>query len=358
MSGGRRSRANSSSSKRSLVDRPRSRRDERVRSRTATAEEDASQETAPTHDGLVCDCCSQMIANTDDHVIVTPCNHELCTLCMIRSHASRGRLDHCCPVASCNNRTTTGCRYMSSRSERETLTNTSDYENANDEYLEKNLPIEYLVRRHTQDLIDDPNGRAVVLFAALATNDNGSLRMHAIPSSTLFIGEDDTIKDEDRALELVGQFGDFLHPIIIPPSKPKGSKLRHRPVLSPRELLEYRAQNMRCIDMLLYGLATGDHQVVAEKILGAGYQDYQSNFLAAAVVASDVIMRDRVDQPLEFQLMMKEVFQKQKLTGECHQLLTAFRLAPSKSYQMKITFSPKRHRTEYLCSMIILLSVV
>lgn len=185
MSGGRRSRAKGSSSKRSGAHRPRSARSERLRSRTAAAEEDASQQSAPTHDGLMCDCCSQMIANTDDHVIITPCNHQLCTLCMIRSHAQRGPMSHTCPVASCNNRTTTGCRFMSSRSERETLRN-STAADMPDEFLQKNLPREYLIKKHTQDLIDDPNGRAGVLFGAQITNDDGTLGMHTVPSSTLF----------------------------------------------------------------------------------------------------------------------------------------------------------------------------
>ncbi len=195
MSGGRRRRANGSSSKRSGDHRPRSRRDERLRSRTAAAEEGASQQAAPAHDGLMCDCCSQMIANTDDHVIVTPCNHQLCTLCMIRSHASRGRLDHCCPVASCNNRTTTGCRFMSSRSERETLTNTIDYENADDELVRSNFPIESLLRNHTDDLIGDSNGEAFVIFAARATtNNNQQLDIKSIVSTHFLSKEDANIK--------------------------------------------------------------------------------------------------------------------------------------------------------------------
>ena len=73
------------------------------------------------HDGLMCAGCNQAIANTDDHVIVLPCQHQLCTLCMIKSHTSRGRKEHSCPVASCNNTFSDGCRFMSHRVERETL---------------------------------------------------------------------------------------------------------------------------------------------------------------------------------------------------------------------------------------------
>ena len=86
--------------------------------RRSTGERPAQK--AP-HDGLMCACCNQAIANTDDHVIVLPCQHQLCTLCMIKSQTSRGCKEHSCPVASCNNTYSDGCRFMSHREERETL---------------------------------------------------------------------------------------------------------------------------------------------------------------------------------------------------------------------------------------------
>jgi len=217
---------------------------------------------------------------------------------------------------------------MSNREEKETLKNSS---NVPDTYAEENLPVEFLVEKHTNDLIEDPEGMAVVLFAAIATNVGGQMSIATI-ASTLFIGKDAGIKDEDAALASVGKFAAFIHPVIIQPSMPKG---KHRPVLSPRELMEFRCQNMRVIDMFLYGVATGNSQVDTDKILSAGNQDHQSNFLAAAVVSSDVMMRGRVPHPLECQLMLKEVLHRQRVTGEFHLLASALHLAPSKTYQMK-----------------------
>uniref|UniRef100_A0A7S2KM63 Uncharacterized protein n=1 Tax=Skeletonema marinoi TaxID=267567 RepID=A0A7S2KM63_9STRA len=155
---------------------------------------------------------------------------------------------------------------------------------------------------------------AVVLFAAIATNVGGQMSIATI-ASTLFIGKDAGIKDEDAALASVGKFAAFIHPVIIQPSMPKG---KHRPVLSPRELMEFRCQNMRVIDMFLYGVATGNSQVDTDKILSAGNQDHQSNFLAAAVVSSDVMMRGRVPHPFHDYFVELSVKDLREYTGKVY----------------------------------------
>ena len=162
MRGARNSDGRGSRSKRSRNGPELTDREARLRARSAAAEEGSSgpppnesEQVVAPHDGLKCACCNEAIANTDDHVIIMPCEHSLCTLCTLKSHTSRGRNEHCCPVASCNNNISSGCRFMSRREEREILNNTTHSE----DYVKGNFPIELLEQNHVDDLIDDPKGR-------------------------------------------------------------------------------------------------------------------------------------------------------------------------------------------------------
>ena len=58
-------------------------REARLRARSAAAEErssvpppNESEQVAAPNDGLECACCNEAIANTDDHVFITPCEHH------------------------------------------------------------------------------------------------------------------------------------------------------------------------------------------------------------------------------------------------------------------------------------------
>ena len=108
MTGRRNSGGRDLRSKRSRNDSELTAREARLRARLTKAEQassgpppNESEQIAAPHDGLMRAYCKEAIANTDDYVIITPCEHQLCTLCTLRSHTSRGRKGkehcHCCP---------------------------------------------------------------------------------------------------------------------------------------------------------------------------------------------------------------------------------------------------------------------
>ena len=109
MANRRSARLNSTNSKRTSGEVEISDREARHRARRKRREEESprisqneSIDVTDQHDGLVvCGCCGQSIANSDDHIIVSPCRHGICTLCMIRSQITRGPMDHTCPAVSC-----------------------------------------------------------------------------------------------------------------------------------------------------------------------------------------------------------------------------------------------------------------
>lgn len=83
MRGGRNSGGRGSRSKRSRNDQELTDREARLRARSAAAEErssvpppNESEQVAAPNDGLECACCNKAIANTDDHVFITPCEHH------------------------------------------------------------------------------------------------------------------------------------------------------------------------------------------------------------------------------------------------------------------------------------------
>ena len=67
--------------------------------------------------------------------------------------------------------------------------------------------------------------------------------------------------------------------------------MKHVPVFSPQEYLEFRCMNMRPIDAALYSLSTGNVEFDDRLFLSRDNQDYQRQFLAAIIV-SDIILRN------------------------------------------------------------------
>ena len=116
MRGGRNSAGRGPRSKRSRNGSDVDAREERRRARSAAAEQASSNpppnESEPVvgpNDGLMCACCNEAIANTDDHVIITAsAEHVMCAQILY----VRGRNEHCCHVESCNNPITSGFRCM------------------------------------------------------------------------------------------------------------------------------------------------------------------------------------------------------------------------------------------------------
>lgn len=105
-----------------------------------------------------------------------------------------------------------------------------------------------------------------------------------------------------QALIEVGAFFAFLHVI----AKASVSHESHLPVLSPRELLKYRCHSPRLIDRAKFSIGSGLTEFDPELYLSKDHQDHQ-RFYLAALVASDVLLRNLRKNPGHLQLMFNEL---------------------------------------------------
>jgi hypothetical protein len=78
-------------------------------------------------------------------------------------------------------------------------------------------------------------------------------------------------------------------------------------------MLEFRCDHSRLLDRALWALGTGRKEFDHEFYLKADHHDYQKHFMAA-IISSDILLRNSRDSPGYFQLMMVEVLIRQKTT--------------------------------------------
>ena len=88
------------------------------------------------------------------------------------------------------------------------------------------------------------------------------------------------------------------------------------------------------LDALLYSMSTGQVDFNCEVLIRQDSQDYQKKFLSA-MVASDLLLQNVREKPGYFQLMMNVLLNKQKVTRNFIDALSAFSLAPSRSYMLR-----------------------
>lgn len=240
----------------------------------------------------------------------------------------RGTRPACCPVASCrgDDKFTVSCQYFAARVPEEIMENTVQ---GGDDYIEQNLPIEYLLNEHREDMKKDKNNEGIVLFSGrFSQNIDGSANIES--TAVAFVLQKTEYLEEynDHALAQLRKFFAFLHPIITTTSKPK---IEDIPVMSPRELLEYRMIAPRPLEASLYSLATGEIEFCTEKIMNPDNPTYQNQYLAT-ILASDALLRTIMTKPGEFQLMFGEVVQRQKTSRQFLDLCSAFQLTPSRTF--------------------------
>ena len=100
--------------------------------------------------------------------------------------------------------------------------------------------------------------------------------------------------------------------------------------------MEFRSKDggTSLLDALLYSMSTGHVDFNWEKLLEKDSQDYQKKFLSV-MVASDVLLQNVRVKPGYFQLVMNVLLNKQKVTQNFMAALSAFNLAPSRSYRLR-----------------------
>ena len=114
-------------------------------------------------DDLICNKCERIILLDAAHIQNHPCNHVICLLYVICQQIERGTKPLCCPFISCQGQRwfTTSCQYFFSRSPGKIIENTVA---GSDDFIEKNLPLDYLIHKHTDRMKRDKRNEGYVLF--------------------------------------------------------------------------------------------------------------------------------------------------------------------------------------------------
>jgi hypothetical protein len=265
----------------------------------------------------LCAACSHSIPTRANRVRLMPCTHLLCMFCVLKSHADRGCKCHKCPVSDCKRPTSSNKYIYADSAETKTL-NTR----VADDVLKNNAPVQWLVKKYRDKVVagkQDGGYQAVALSCTkLELNESGKLGTKTVTSTLLLkrikvksktVYE---VEDHMQGLIEVGDFFSFLyHPIVCT----SNTLSKDLPVLSPREMLLMRCRHSRLLDRALWALGTGKNNFDHEFFLKPDNQDYQKYFMAA-IISSDILLRNSRDSPGYFQLMMDEILIRQRTTKE------------------------------------------
>ena len=275
-----------------------------------------------------CACCDASIPAQESRVQILPCMHELCSVCALRSQIERGSAPHRCPAKSCG-AYSTGCRCCGSAGGSVDIPNVVEGE---DTFAKQYLPYDWLIDQHIDEIEEDPEYNEAFVFycSRVQLDDAGDLVDTSVTSSFVLRKRGDVAFDGRTIAELRNFFA-FLHQPLLHTSNLRS---KHLPVFSPREYLERRCSSMRPIDAALFSLGTGIVEFDRELYLQPGNQDHQRQYLAA-IVASDVLLRNIRPTPGFFQLMFGELLQRQKFTRDFRDLCSCLSLAPSRKYSLK-----------------------
>ena len=285
---------------------------------------------------LRCDSCDSTIRATADYVQNLPCNHKICTLCVVKSNMQRGSNPVCCQVESCHQKYTESCQYFSAGSPVDVIQN----ERVGGEgYSQQFLPMEYLKANHLHEINDKAkNNQAVVLYLGRVSKErNGEYNLGAVCNSFVLERDEKGRFKQDFGEEVLTSVRSFfarLHPILVSPSLQYDGDL---PVLTPREYLELKVFSRIPFLHALHSLSTGRPNIDEEydKILNAKSDtSFQNQYLAAAA-ASDILLRSNDKKPNLFQLMFGQCLESHSTSKDFKQLCSAFQLAPSAKFSMK-----------------------
>ena len=81
-------------------------------------------------------------------------------------------------------------------------------------------------------------------------------------------------------------------------------------------------------------MSTGHVEFEGDTFLEPDTQDVQKHYLAA-IASADMMLRNLRGTPGHLQLMFNELLYRQKTTREFKDLLSAFNLAPSRSFTLR-----------------------
>lgn len=210
------------------------------------------------------------------------------------------------------------------------------------EYTRINIPQQFVYEQYKGGLRDGDIAQAVALTMntlEIRKGQDGARYYHKDTVTRVFaLRKDEDAKDKNRLLQFanpaqafaeVQAFGAAMHATVLKPSL----DAELLAVLGPREMLELRCsmEGRRVLDALLYGMATGQVEFDVEKFLQSDGQDDQRQF-CSTIAAADVLLQNVRDKPGYFQLLLFTLMEKQRLTRNFADLLSAFRLAPSRAY--------------------------
>lgn len=279
--------------------------------------------------------CLKQLGEEDEHFVLRPCNHILCTLCAFKSQVERCSLPQRCPVCAGYPES---CVYVGKDARQEVPNKASN----SIEYTRVNIPQLCVYEQHKDGLKKGDIAQAVALTintVEIRSGDGNNRYYHRDTVTSMFaLRKDRDAKDKNRLLHFANPaqafiemqaFGAALHATVLKPSL----EAELLPILSPRELLELRCsmEGRRVLDALLYGMATGEVEFDGEKFLRRDVQDDQRQF-CSTIAAADLLLQNVRDKPGYFQLLLFTLMEKQRLTRNFSDLLSAFRLAPSRAY--------------------------
>jgi hypothetical protein len=291
-------------------------------------EEANNADNHPEESIILCQACCKIVPPTSDHVIIQPCMHTLCNLCIIKSQVGRGWRPHKCPAKGCDCESET-LEYVSSGGGIEEICKpTIDF---------RPVPALYLKEQHKDEIMAHPNNKGIAISCAkVEMNKDGKL-----VSSTTTIAfiirqnSDDTVDvlDIEKAVKDIGKVFTYMH---YPLAKSSVSNMRSSdiPVLSPREYLDMRCRSPRMLDMALFALSTGKKELEETKYLIENSPSHQKQFLAATI-SSDIMLRNLRKGPDIFQAMVGDLVERQQVTRDFRDLLSVFNLAPSREFTLR-----------------------
>ena len=161
--------------------------------------EEANHVDGPPEDSIICQACCEIVPPTSDHVIIKPCMHTHCNLCIIKSQVERGWRPHKCPAKGCDCESET-LEYVSSGGGSEEICKpTSDL---------RTFPALYLKENHKNEIMASSNNQGIAISCTKAKlNQDGEMVSNTWTSTFVIRKNSDgtvDVLDMERALKEIG----------------------------------------------------------------------------------------------------------------------------------------------------------
>ena len=159
-----------------------------------------------------------------------------------------------------------------------------------------------------------------VLYLCTMIKESNRMRAHSNIATLARVGNDNV--SEEDCNDICDLFS-AIKTVIVPPSIMSKEQTN---TLTPRGLLDHGLSNFTPLMAAFYGLATGEPKRELDKINNPKkFPDHQSQMLAV-IAAHDIILRCSLSYPCQFQLMLSEQLEMQKVSKVFREMLSAFRL--------------------------------